>query len=152
MKNLKDICNANIPNSLHSLLEGLLQGQDATINETIDLSLLCRSTTCYEFNSNAQLIKAVIENEGKGPFSHKQLKKGKSYVYAFYDDWSSWSDDDGWVIAFVDKYPKQDPDTDFNDDTYYVIFWDDYINSVSCRYDNTACYGCYRYKTCKYQA
>ena len=31
MKNLKDICNVNIPNSLHSLLEGLLQGEEATM-------------------------------------------------------------------------------------------------------------------------
>jgi hypothetical protein len=31
MRSLKDICNVNIPNSLHSLLEGLLRGEEATL-------------------------------------------------------------------------------------------------------------------------
>lgn len=31
MKDLKDICNINIPNSLNSLLEGLLKGQNTTL-------------------------------------------------------------------------------------------------------------------------
>lgn len=37
MKNLKDICNVNIPNSLHSLLEGLLQGEEATMIDGDDI-------------------------------------------------------------------------------------------------------------------
>lgn len=37
MKNLKDICNVNIPNSLHSLLEGLLRGEEATLIDGDDI-------------------------------------------------------------------------------------------------------------------
>lgn len=118
---------------LKTLLEASILDIEDSLSKYIDFELLLSASSIEQFNSYCKVLKDIIEDSGKGPFSHKQLKKGKSYMYAFYDDWSN----DGWVVAFVDKYPKQDPYTDFNDDTYYVIFWDDYINSVSCRYDNT---------------
>ena len=37
MRSLKDICNVNIPNSLHSLLEGLLRGEEATLIDGDDI-------------------------------------------------------------------------------------------------------------------
>ena len=123
----------NIMKDLRTLLEASILDIEDTLSKDINFELLLSASSIEQFNSYCNALKDVIEDSGNGPFNYKQLKKGKPYVFIFIDEWS----DDGWVVSFVDKYPKQDPDVDYNDDTYYVIFWDDYDNEVSCRYDNT---------------
>lgn len=123
---------------LRTLLEASILDIEDTIDHgdklaNMDFETLLTATSKEQFEMYIKLMKEQTEESSKGPFSYKQLKKRKSYMYIFYDDWS----DDGWAVAFVEKYPQQDPITDFNDDTYYVIFWDEYINSASCRYDDT---------------
>lgn len=118
---------------LKTLLEASILDIEDTLNKDIDFELLFSASSAEQFNSYCKTLKDVIEYSGNGPFNDKQLKKGKPYVFIFNDEWS----DDEWTVAFVDKYPKQDPNFDSIDDAYYVIYWDDYYNEVTCRFDNT---------------
>ena len=94
------------------------------------------SPSTQEFNSYVKMLKIMIESSCKGPISHKQLKKGKSYIYIWQDDWS----EDNYVICFVDKYPIQDANYDFVDDAFYDIVYDEggvHYDNVICHFDNT---------------
>ena len=139
MKDLRTLCNANIPNSLHSLLEAsMLSDIEDTLKsgdkfENFDLNTIMSAQSVEEYNRYVQMMKKMIEDSCKGPISHKQLKKGKSYIYIWQDYWS----ENNYVICFVDKYPVQDPDYDLIDNAYYDIVWDDYHEVVKCHFDNT---------------
>ena len=73
MKSLKDICNVNIPNSLHSLLEGLLAGQQSTLAAGDEYAKVID-----EFNAAKKL---VIKQSG-----YEKIKAPKGFVYMQYVD------------------------------------------------------------------
>lgn len=59
MNNLKDICNVNIPNSLHSLLEGLLAGEDATLisgDDVVKRPEVALNVRCNDINDVADVV------------------------------------------------------------------------------------------------
>lgn len=117
--------------TLKNILEGILQGQDKTLEETIDLNILIDAKSEQEFNAKTKLISDIVKNSSKGPFNSKQLKKGKSYIFIWqYPDF-----DDEYGIAFVDKFPISDGD--YLEDMYYGIYWDDYYNNVEIKIDDT---------------
>ena len=119
MKNLKDI------------LEGLLAGQDKTLNEKIDLNILIDAKSVQEFNTNTKLISDIVKNSSKGPFNSNQLKKGKSYIFI----WQDADFDDEYGITFVDKFPISDGD--YLEDMYYGIYWDYYCDNAEIKIDDT---------------
>lgn len=137
MKDLKTLLKASLSSNL--LDESSIL---ADINDTLktgdkygnlDFNTLMNANSFEEFSEYAKLMKYVVENSAKGPFNHKQLKKGKAYMYIWQDSWS----EDGYIVCFVDKYPIQDPDDDLIENAYYDINWNDYYNCVECHYDNT---------------
>ena len=79
MKTLKDICNVNIPNSLHSLLEGLLRGEEATM---IDCDDIVRSPE-IALDVKCKDIQQVAEVVGKCVGQKIKVKKmtGKWLVH-----------------------------------------------------------------------
>ena len=63
MNNLKDICNVNIPNSLHSLLEGLLAGEDTTLisgDDIIKTPEIVLDVKCDDIQQVANVISKCI--------------------------------------------------------------------------------------------
>jgi hypothetical protein len=126
MKTLKE--------SILSDIEDTLKSGDKF--ENFDLNTIMSAKSVEEFNSYVKMLKIMIESSCKGPISHKQLKKGKSYIYIWQDDWS----ENNYVICFVDKYPIQDPDDDLVENAYYDIVYDEcsvHYDNVICHYDNT---------------
>ena len=73
MKDLKTLCNVNIPNSLHSLLEGsLLADIEDTIKDgnkykDVDLEMLMKAKSESEFNMLYNLLKEQITSTEKIP-------------------------------------------------------------------------------------
>ena len=127
MKDLKTLLEA----SMLSDIEDTLKSGDKF--ENFDLNTIMSAKSGEEYKRYVQMMKKMIEDSCKGPISHKHLKKGKSYIYIWQDDWS----ENDYVICFVDKYPIQDPDDDLVDNAYYSIVCDDYYGVVRCHYDNT---------------
>lgn len=127
---------------LKTLLEtSLLSDIEDTIKsgnkfENFSLNTIMSVKSVEEFNSYVKMLKIIIESSCKGPISHKQLKKGKAYIYVWKD---SWSDDDSYAISFVDKYPIQDKNIDYIDDAFYTICWvsNRQFTGVKCNYDDT---------------
>jgi hypothetical protein len=81
MRSLKDICNVNISNSLHSLLEGLLRGEEATLidgDEIVKRPEIVLGVKCKDINEVADVISKCIGQKIK-------VKKmsGKWYVDGF---------------------------------------------------------------------
>ena len=126
MKDLRTLLEA----SLLSDIEDTLKSGEKF--ENFDLNTIMSAKSAEEYNRYVQMIKKMIEDSCKGPISHKQLKKGKSYIYIWQDDWS----ENNYVICFVDKYHVQDANYDMVDDAYYDIVWDDYHGVVKCYFDN----------------
>ena len=126
MKDLRTLLEA----SMLSDVEDTLKSGDKF--ENFDLNTIMSANSAEEYNRYVQMMKKMIEDSCKGPISHKQLKKGKSYIYIWQDSWS----ENDYVICFVDKYPVQDPDDDLVDNAYYDIAWDDYYGVVKCYFDN----------------
>ena len=63
MRDLKDICNVNIPNSLHSLLEGLLAGEDATLisgDDIVKKPEVALNIKCNDIQQVADIIGKCI--------------------------------------------------------------------------------------------
>lgn len=130
MKDLRTLLEA----SMLSDIEDTLKSGDKF--ENFDLNTIMSAKSVEEFNSYVKMLKIMIESSCKGPISHKQLKKGKSYIYIWQDSWS----EDNYVICFVDKYPIQDPDDDLVENAYYDIVYDEcgvHYDNVICHYDNT---------------
>lgn len=94
MKDLKTLCNVNIPNSLHSLLEGsLLADIEDTIKsgdkyKDVDLEMLMNAKSESEFNMLYEILKDYVVRTQKtpeivtNPFGHKFIKTspGKYYI------------------------------------------------------------------------
>ena len=126
---------------MRTLKESILSNIEDTIKsgnkfENFSLNTIMSAKSVEEFNGYVKMLKIIIESSCKGPISHKQLKKGKSYIYIWQDDWS----ENNYVICFVDKYPVQDPDDDLVDNAYYDIVYDEggtHYNNVICHFDNT---------------
>ena len=139
MKNLRTLLEASMlsdnevsESSMLSDIEDTLKSGDKF--ENFDLNTIMSANSAEEYNHYVQMMKKMIEDSCKGPISHKQLKKGKSYIYIWQDSWS----EDGYVICFVDKYPVQDSSDYLIDNAYYNITWNFYRGGhVSCFYDNT---------------
>ena len=93
MKDLKTLCNVNIPNSLHSLLEGsLLADIEDTIKsgdkyKDIDLEMLMNAKSESEFNTLYNILKEQIVSTQKTPeivtgaFGHKFIKTNPGEFY-----------------------------------------------------------------------
>ena len=63
MRSLKYICNVNIPNSLHSLLEGLLRGEEATLIDGDDIVKspeVALSVKCKDIQQVAEVVGKCI--------------------------------------------------------------------------------------------
>ena len=124
---------------LKTLLEGsLLADVEDTIKSgdkysSFNLNTIMNAKSYKEFVNDVKLFKSMAENDFKGPFTDKQLKKGKSYIYIWQDSWS----ENDYIVCFVDKYPIQDPNDDLVDNAYYDIHWSNYHNKAICYYDNT---------------
>lgn len=120
---------------LRTLLEASILDIEGTLNMNIDINLLFSAKSQDQFNRYAKILKTTIEDSANGPFSYKQLKKGKAYIYIWKDSWS----DDSYAISFVDKYPIQDKNTDYGDDAFYTICWvsNRQFTGVMCNYDDT---------------
>lgn len=138
MKDLRTLLEASMlsdnevsESSMLSDIEDTLKSGDKF--ENFDLNTIMSAKSVEEYNNYVQMMKKMIEVSCKGPISHKQLKKGKSYIYIWQDDWS----ENDYIVCFVDKYPIQDPDDDLVDNAYYDIHWSNYHNKVMCYYDNT---------------
>ena len=130
MKDLRTL----LETSMLSDIEDTLKSGDKF--ENFDLNTIMSAKSVEEFNSYVKMLKIMIESSCKEPISHKQLKKGKSYIYIWQDDWS----EDNYVICFVDKYPIQDANYDFVDDAFYDIVYDEggvHYDNVICHFDNT---------------
>ena len=97
MKDLKTLCNVNIPNSLHSLLEGsLLADIEDTIEtgnkyENIDLTSLYNSKTQLEFETKFNIFRSSFESNRKGTEIHV-IKPRNCYI-AFVENTSMKSND-----------------------------------------------------------
>lgn len=98
MKDLKTLCNVNIPNSLHSLLESSLLGdiedtiEDGNKYNNVDLEMLMNAKSESEFNLLYDLLKEQIISTQKRPeivtgaFGHKFIKtQPGEYYIAFYN-------------------------------------------------------------------
>lgn len=100
MKDLKTLCNVNIPNSLHSLLESSILDIEGTIEDgnkynNVDLKMLMNAKSESEFNLLYDLLKEQIISTQKtpeivtNPFGSKYIKTqpGEYYVvfYSFKD-------------------------------------------------------------------
>ena len=124
---------------LKTLLEGsLLADVEDTIKSgdkysNFNLNTLMNAKSYKEFVNDVKLFKSMAESDFKGPFTDKQLKKGKSYIYIWQDSWS----ENDYIVCFVDKYPIQDPYDNLIDNAYYDIHWSNYHNKAMCYYDNT---------------
>jgi hypothetical protein len=115
MKDLKTICNINIPNSLHSLLEGILGDIDSTLDKAdyyanADLLTALNAKSEEEFNEICKILIKRIDAETKSRVQHgNKLVKGKSYIFIC-------EEDGHYTIFFVDKYPAYL-------DIPYAIMW-----------------------------
>ena len=104
MKNLKTICNINIPNSLHSLLEGILDDIDSTLDKAdyyvnADLLTALNAKSEKEFNEICKILIKRINAETNSHVQHgNKLVKGKSYILIY-------EQDGYYTIFFIDKYP-----------------------------------------------
>ena len=104
MKDLKTICNINIPNSLHSLLEGILDDIDSTLDKAdyyvnADLLTALNAKSEKEFNEICKILIKRIDAETKSRVQHgNKLVKGKSYILIY-------EQDGYYTIFFIDKYP-----------------------------------------------
>lgn len=104
MKDLKTICNINIPNSLHSLLEGILDDIDSTLDKAdyyanADLLTALNAKSEKEFNEICKILIKRIDAETKSRVQHgNKLVKGKSYILIY-------EEDGYYTIFFIDKYP-----------------------------------------------
>lgn len=130
MKDLKTL----LETSMLADIEDTLKSGDKF--ENFDLNTIVSAKSVEEYNHYAKMMKKMIEDSCKGPISHKQLKKGKSYIYIWQDNWS----ENNYVICFVDKYPIQDPDDDLVENAYYDIVYDECgmrYKNVICHFDNT---------------
>lgn len=112
MKDLKTICNINIPNSL---LEGILDDIDSTIDKAdyyvnADLMTALNAKSEKEFNEICKILIKRIDAETKSRVQHgNKLVKGKSYIFIC-------EEDGHYTIFFIDKYPAYL-------DIPYVIMW-----------------------------
>ena len=83
MKDLQDICNVNIPNSLHSLLEAsILADIEDTIEtgnkyENIDLNSLFNSKSKDEFETKYNIFRSMIEEKNT---EVSDIKPRKTYI------------------------------------------------------------------------
>lgn len=82
MKDLKNICNVNIPNSLHSLLEASLLDIDGTMEEgdqfeNIDLTSLYNSKSKGEFEAKFKVFKSMFEDKNT---EVTDIKPRKTYI------------------------------------------------------------------------
>ena len=115
MKDLKTICNINIPNSLHSLLEGILGDIDSTLNKSdyyanADLLTALNAKSEKEFNEVCKILIKRINAETQSHVKHgNKLVKGKSYIFIL-------EEDGYYTIFFIDKHPAWL-------DIPYVIMW-----------------------------
>ena len=104
MKDLKTICNINIPNSLHSLLEGILGDIDSTLDKAdyyanADLITALNAKSEKEFNEICKILIKRINAETNSCVQHgNKLVKGKSYILIY-------EQDGYYTIFFIDKYP-----------------------------------------------
>lgn len=115
MKDLKTICNINIPNSLHSLLEGILGDIDSTLDKAdyyanADLLTALNAKSEKEFNEICKILIKRIDVETNSRVQHgNKLVKGKSYIFIC-------EEEGHYTIFFVDKYPAYL-------DIPYAIMW-----------------------------
>ena len=115
MKDLKTICNVNIPNSLHSLLEGILGDIDSTLDRSdyyvnADLLTALNAKSEKEFNEICKILIKRIDAETKSRVQHgDNLVKGKSYILIH-------EQDGYYTIFFIDKHPAYL-------DIPYAIMW-----------------------------
>jgi len=112
MKDLKTICNINIPNSL---LEGILGDIDSTLDASdyyinADLLTALNAKSEKEFNEVCKILIKRINAETKSRVQHgNRLVKGKSYIFIH-------EQDGYYTIFFTNKYPPYL-------DIPYVITW-----------------------------
>lgn len=126
MKDLRTLLEASMLSDIEDTLKS------GNKFENFDLNTIMSAKSVEEYNSCVEMLKIMIESSCKGPISHKQLKKGKSYIYIWKDAWS----ENNYVICFVDKYPIHDPNYDLVDDAYYDIVYDE----CGVNYDNVICH------------
>ena len=95
MKDLKTLCNVNIPNSIHSLLEASILDIEGTIEDgnkynNVDLEMLMNAKSESEFNMLYDLLKEQIIRTEKRPeiftveFHNKPIKYIKTQDEEFY--------------------------------------------------------------------
>lgn len=95
MKDLKTLCNVNIPNSLHSLLESSILDIEGTIEDgnkynNVDLEMLMNAKSESEFNLLYNLLKEQITSTQKTPetvtaeYHHRPIKYIKTQPGEFY--------------------------------------------------------------------
>lgn len=115
MKDLKTICNINIPNSLHSLLEGILGDIDSTLDRSdyyanADLLTALNAKSEKEFNEICKILIKRIDAETNSHVQHgNRLVKGKSYILIY-------EQEGYYTIFFIDKHPA-------DLDIPYAITW-----------------------------
>lgn len=132
MKDLKTICNVNIPNSLHSLLEGILGDIDSTLDRSdyyanADLLTALNAKSEKEFNEICKIRIKRIDAETNSRVQHgNKLMKGKSYIFIY-------EQEDYYTIFFVDKYPA------YLDIPYAITWptWDSRKNKAIIQLDDS---------------
>lgn len=115
MKDLKTLCNVNIPNSLHSLLEGsLLADIEDTIKsgdkyKAVDLEMLMNAKSELEFNMLYDLLKEQIISTQKTPeivtgaFGHKFVKTDPEEFYIVFYNYKDYNKKESPAIIFGNK-------------------------------------------------
>jgi hypothetical protein len=116
---------------LRTLLEASILDIEDTFNTEIDFKTLVNSKTYGEYNTLAKSLKDIIDSYSDRTYTSRGLKRGKPYIFF----WENEFYDGSIEITFVDKWPIVD--TDYMDDTYYVIYWDVKTDKVEVKYDNT---------------
>ena len=116
---------------LRTLLEASILDVDDALNKEFDFKTLVKAKTYSEYDALVKTIKNIIDGSSSRTYTSRGLKRGKPYIFF----WENEFYDDSIEIAFVDKWPIVD--TDYVDDTYYVIYWDVKTDKVEVKYDNT---------------
>lgn len=111
MKDLKTLCNVNIPNSLHSLLESSILDIEGTIEDgnkynNVDLEMLMNAKSESEFNMLYNLLKEQLISTQKRPeivtgaFGHKFIKTQQGEFYIVFYNYKDYNKKESPAIIF----------------------------------------------------
>lgn len=123
MRSLKDICNVNIPNSLHSLLEGLLRGEEATLIDGDDIVKspeIVLGVKCKDIQQVAEVVGKCIGKKIKV----KKLK-GNWLVHS----WGTRIDVDGCLGFAIEHIGK----VQFGDAPIRKLWFADWNGRLMCK-------------------